>query len=386
MRDSDGNIVTGTLDCNKVTQFQWPMIPNIFFTGTVSKLNQYTFDTDIGNKYGERNPVLEEFGTPVTIRGATVSIGGRGGTPITDINGNRLTVGGVGGNPVSYGGSGGVPLVVDGTQISPPGVDVSNVDINVGNTGGIPVSINNVPVLVGSTGGSPVTVRGVTVKVGATGGLPVKIGAVEGIPVLIGEQVRRTDDQIFNDNPFPQATIDGRNPTPTGIPAINSKGELVSVKVTNPGFGLTTPPKINIFPINDWGFGGRGFATLNGNGGVKCVVITSQGGGYPYFDVSVSTSNFVKLLPNGQPDYAKIAGIYTENPFWLGVLTKGCPPVVEATGSDYNETTQVIVEPGQGEVNEIVLPELKPILDNGRLIGIEVVKEGFGFTTLQKFT
>ena len=384
LRDSDGNIVTGTLDCNKATQFQWPMIPNIFFTGTVSKLNEYTFDTDIGNKYGERNPVLEEFGTPVTIRGATVSIGGRGGTPITDINGNRLTVGGVGGNPVSYGGSGGVPLVVDGTQISPPDVDVSNVDINVGNTGGVPVSINNVPVLVGSTGGLPVTVRGVTVKVGATGGLPVKTGTLDGIPVIIGEQVRRTDDQIFNDNPFPQATIDGRNPTPTGIPAINSKGELVSVKVTNPGFGLTTPPKINIFPINDWGFGGRGFATLNGNGGVKCVVITSQGGGYPYFDVSVSTSNFVKLLPNGQPDYAKIAGIYTENPFWLGVLTKGCPPVVEATGSDYNETTQVIVEPGQGEVNEIVLPELKPILDNGRLIGIEVVKEGFGFTTLPK--
>ena len=413
LRDSDGNIVTGTLDCNKVTQFQWPMIPNIFFTGTVSKLNQYTFDTDIGNKYGERNPVREEFGTPVTVRGRPVGIGGRGGTPISHIDGKRITVGGTGGTPVSYGGSGGVPLIVDETQIPPPGDDgpnpgddgpnPGNDGPNPGNDGpnadgtqssppgddgsnpgGVPISINNVPVLIGSTGGLPVTVRGVAVKVGATGGLPVKIGTSDGIPVLIGEQVRRTDDQIFNDNPFPQANIDGRNPNPTGIPAINSKGELVSVKVTNPGFGLTTPPKINIFPINDWGFGGRGFAILNGNGGVKCVVITSQGGGYPYFDVSVSTSNFVKLLPNGQPDYAKIAGIYTENPFWLGVLTKGCPPVVEATGSDYNETTQVIVEPGQDEVNEIVLPELKPILDTGRLIGIEVVKEGFGFTTLPK--
>jgi len=384
LRDSDGNIAVGTLDCNRVTQFQWPMIPNIFFTGTVSKLNQYAFDGDIENKYGERNPILEEFGIPVTIGGKTVSIGGQGGTPITDINGNRVTVGGAGGNPVSYGGSSGVPLVVDVNQISPPGTDASNVDINVGNTGGIPVNINNVSILVGSTGGLPVTVRGVAVKVGATGGLPVKIGALDGIPVIIGEQVRRTDDQIFNDNPFPQASIDGRDPTPTGIPAINSKGELVSVKVTNSGFGLKTPPKINIFPVNDWGFGGKGFATLNSNGGIKCVVITSQGGGYPYFDVSVSTSNFVKLLPNGQPDYAKIAGIYTENPFWIGILTKGCPPVIEATGSDYNETTQVIVEPGQGEINEIVLPELKPILNDGRLVGIEVVKEGFGFTTLPK--
>lgn len=399
LRDSEGNVVTGTLDCNKVTEFQWPMIPNIFFTGILSELNKYTLDFDddfesIKNVFGDRNPIIDEFGTPVTIGGNRVTVGGDGGVPIKDINGNPVTVGGTGGTSVSYGGSGGVPLVVGGISVTGPtvpggntgagGTVGSNVGVNINNTGGIPVTINNVPILVGSTGGLSVTVTGVPVKIGANGGLPVKVNAQGGRPVIIGEQTRRTDDQIFNDNPYPQSTIDGKNPNPTGIPAINSRGELVSVKITNPGFKMKTPPKITIFPVNDWGAGAQGFTTLNSNGGVKCVIVTSQGGGYPYFDVSVSTSDFVKLLPNGQPDYARIAGIYTENPFWLGILTKGCSPVVTATGSGYNETTQVVVEPGPGEVNEIVLPELKPILRDGRLVGIEVVKEGFGFTTLPK--
>ena len=370
LRDSDGNIVTGTLDCNKVTQFQWPMIPNIFFTGILSELNKYTLDISdeldyIKNTYGPRNPNTGDRGLPVTIGGSSVGIGGKNTNPVTLPGGGFITIGGSGGRPISYGGTGGTPLII---------VTDNNTEV--------PVIIDNIPILVGSTGGTPVTVDGVSANVGAVGGIPVKYDG-ENL-LIIGEQSDRTEEQIFNDNPYPQPIIDGKNPSPTAIPAINSAGQLVSVKVTNPGFGLKTPPNITIFPVNDWGSGAQGFTTLNSSGGLKCVYVTRQGGGYPYFDVSVSTSNFVKLLPNGQPDYAKIAGIYTENPFWLGILTNACPPVVTATGSDYDETTRVIVEPGDGEVAEVVLPELKPILEQGRLVGIEVVKEGFGFTNLPK--
>ena len=35
-------------------------------------------------------------------------------------------------------------------------------------------------------------------------------------------------------------------------------------------------------------------------------------------------------------------------------------------------------------MNEVVLPEVKPIIENGFLIGVEVVKEGFGFTDIPK--
>ena len=81
-----------------------------------------------------------------------------------------------------------------------------------------------------------------------------------------------------------------------------------------------------------------------------------------------------------EPDYNKINGIYTGNEFWLGAILKQSPPSVRSTGSGYGENCILVVEPGPGEKNEVVLPKLKPIFTNGFLVGVEVVEEGFGFS------
>lgn len=248
IRDSDGKIVRGSLNCSKATEFRFPMIPNIFFTGLQTEIkNLFNFD------------------------------------------GNQFTLGSI--------------------------------------------------------------------------------------------------DDLVKDDPYPPTDYDGNSSgsgsndrIPRAIPVINDGGEIISIKVLNPGFGLTNPPNITISPINGWGSGAEAQPVLDRNGGIDYVVITRNGGGYPYFDGSVSTANFVSELENGEPDYTKINAIYTGNEFWLGAILKQSPPFVKSTGFGYGENCILVVEPGPGEKNEVVLPELKPIFTNGFLVGVEVIQEGFGFS------
>ena len=245
IRDSSGNIVKGTLDCNKATSFNFPMIPDLFFTGLQNELNQFKLK----------------------------------------------------GSLISY----------------EPGPS-------------------------GSGGGDP----------------------------------------------YPKPNYDASNPTPYALPVVNSFGSVIGAVVTNPGFGLENPPNVTVYPAPGWGSGAEITATLDDNGGVKDLIVLNSGGGYPYFDGSVSNSEIVSTDENGDPNYDKISGIYPGNEYWLGIITENNPPVVTKTGSGYDESCALIVEPGDNEVNEVVLPQLKPIIQEGFLVGIEVVREGFGFTDLPK--
>ena len=94
----------------------------------------------------------------------------------------------------------------------------------------------------------------------------------------------------------------------------------------------------------------------------------------------------VKLLPNGQPDYAKTVYIYRESFLvrsldqLLSSVQEKMDPIITKVHTSYSRTRA-------RRGNEIVLPELKPIFDNGRLIELEVVKEAIlGLPFYQKFT
>ena len=274
IRDSDGNIVKGTLDCNKATSFNFPMIPNMFFTGLQNELDKFT------------------------LKGGEISHG-------------------------SYPGTGG-----------------GNITTDPGSSGG-------------GTNGT------------GTGGGNITIDYGLG-------------------NPYPQPGYDPNNPTPYAVPVINGYGEVVGGVVTNPGFGLDNPPNVTVYPAPGWGGGAEVTATLDSNGGVQDIVVLDSGGGYPWFDGSVSTASITSTDENGNPNYDNIHGVYTGNQFWLGIITENNPPLVTKSGSGYDQTCAIIVEPGDNEVNEVVLPELRPIIEDGFLIGVQVVREGFGFTALPK--
>ena len=164
--------------------------------------------------------------------------------------------------------------------------------------------------------------------------------------------------------------------TPRGIPIVNTFGQVVSVLVTNPGNGIVRAPELTISPYGGYGSNATATAIVE-DGKVVDVVVTASGGGYPNFDGSVTNTN-VPLGEDGNPLY----GIGTDNSEWLGIITADNPPIVFNTGDGLDESCSLIVEPGKKEVNEVVLPELKPNIVNGRLISISVIKEGFGFSAI----
>jgi hypothetical protein len=167
-----------------------------------------------------------------------------------------------------------------------------------------------------------------------------------------------------------------------GFPVVNTYGEVVSVVITDPGSDINRVPSLTISPYAGYGSNATGDVIIE-DGQVVDVVITNPGGGYPYFDGSVSNTT-VPLDENGDPLYDQIYGASTDNSIWLGIITASNPPIVTNTGDGLDESCTLIVEPGKREVNEVVLPVLKPNIVDGRLLSITVVKEGFGFTALPK--
>lgn len=205
--------------------------------------------------------------------------------------------------------------------------------------------------------------------------------AFPAIPNIFFTGLKNKFDEFLGDFPGPFPSFSG--PVPRAIPAINSNGVIVGAVVTHPGYNLPDEPKASVIPYR--GQGGNAVLTpVVEDGKLKDLIVNNGGGGYPFFDGAVSNADNVPTLPNGDPDYTKIYGVYVENPYWLGVITPENEPVVINAGFGLDQSCGIIVEPGDDEVNEVVLPELKVNIVNGRLIGIQVIKEGFGFTTLPK--
>ena len=126
---------------------------------------------------------------------------------------------------------------------------------------------------------------------------------------------------------------------------------------------------------------GTGDSTNNGTGSGNNGTgdSTNNGTGSGTNGTGDSTNN-----GTGEPDYDRIYGIYAENPYWIGIITPNNPPQVLNAGENLDGTCGIIVEPGKDEGTNVVLPELEPVIVNGRLISIKVIKEGFGFTSPPK--
>ena len=165
---------------------------------------------------------------------------------------------------------------------------------------------------------------------------------------------------------------------PKAIPAINHFGQVVGINVTDGGGNLKTPPSVSVISYAGYGDGATAQSRIK-DGKVVDVVVTKNGGGYPYFDGSVS-NNPLKLDDNGDPLYDQMYGIDVENPYWIGIITFAQPPAIFNAGYGLTAGTKVCVKKGKKETANPILPEFHPIMDNGRLVSLKIIKEGFGFT------
>ena len=181
----------------------------------------------------------------------------------------------------------------------------------------------------------------------------------------------------------------------SGSAIVNALGNIIGVAINGPGFGFEQPPILSFYDSCDKGFGAGGYPVMgevtdpNGNTslGVTGVVITSPGQDYlPNTTETDLNGNVKEIVPDPNENYDGEISYVTE-------LDK---VVVQNTGFGYNENDTITVEngsitgtdatgtdiqsinPGQAEVN------LK--VEDGFIIGAEVVNGGFGFTDLPDLT
>jgi hypothetical protein len=176
----------------------------------------------------------------------------------------------------------------------------------------------------------------------------------------------------------------------SGSSIVNALGNIIGVAINGSGFGFKQPPILSFYDSCNKGFGAGGYPVMgevtdpNGNKslGVIGVVITSPGQDYlPNTTETDLDGNVKDVVPDPNANYDGETSYVTELD---GV-------VVQNTGFGYNDNDTITVEngsitgtdvdsikPGQAEVN------LK--VEDGFIIGAEVVNGGFGFTDLPDLT
>ena len=178
----------------------------------------------------------------------------------------------------------------------------------------------------------------------------------------------------------------------TGSPIVNVLGQVIGVSLELPGFGYTEPPLVSFFDSCENGFGAAGYPIMgdvtdpNGNlsTGVIAVVMTSPGQEYlPNTTETDSDGNVKEIIPDPNANYDGE----------VSYVTSLSDVIVQNTGFGYSDGDTVTIgggsvgvglgddavqSPGQAEV------ELN--IQDGLIVGANVVNGGFGFTSLPDVT
>ena len=158
----------------------------------------------------------------------------------------------------------------------------------------------------------------------------------------------------------------------SGSAIINAVGQIIGVAINGPGFGFKEPPLLSFFDSCDKGSGAGGYARLNDDGSIADVVITDPGSGFlPNTTETDLDGNVKELIPDPNANYDG------EQSF----VTSLDDVVVENTGFGYDDNDTASVS-GEGEGEAEV--ELK--IQDGLIVGVNIVNGGFGFTKLPEIT
>ena len=186
----------------------------------------------------------------------------------------------------------------------------------------------------------------------------------------------------------------------TGSPIVNVLGQVIGVSLELPGFGYTEPPLVSFFDSCENGFGAAGYPIMgdvtdpdgNTSTGVIAVVMTSPGQEYlPNTTETDIDGNVKEILPdpNGNYDGA------------VSYVTSLSDVIVQNTGFGYSDGDTVTIGGGSVEVGLGVgdetgvgdggvqspgQAEVELNIQDGLIVGANVVNGGFGFTSLPDVT
>ena len=270
--------------------------------------------------------------------GSGVFVGGAGGIQLTS-NGLPINAGGEGGIPVLT--SDGKTIIVDGNQILAG--SIGGIPVKAGSVGGIPILVDGVPVIVNGQGGKGLS----------AGGFPLVIGATDDTAGVAGGA----------------GTGAAGGGAGTGAAAGGFNGLTITVGGESDEDQLYVPDP-------------------NGNElGVVGVVITSPG--QEYLSNTTETDlagNVQELIPDPNANYDGESSY----------VTSLSDVVVANTGFGYDDNDTVSVEGGSVDVAGDTLPgdatsdtiqnvgqaEVELQIQDGLVVGANVVNGGFGFTKL----
>ena len=177
----------------------------------------------------------------------------------------------------------------------------------------------------------------------------------------------------------------------SGSAIINAVGQIIGVAINGPGFGFKEPPLLSFFDSCDKGSGAGGYARLNEDGSIADVVITDPGSGFLPNTTETDIDGNVKELtpdPNGNYD--------GEQSF----VTSLDDVVVENTGFGYDDNDTASVSGGSvasagdtlpgdatsDTIQKVGQAEVELKIQDGLIVGVNVVNGGFGFTKLPEIT
>lgn len=165
----------------------------------------------------------------------------------------------------------------------------------------------------------------------------------------------------------------------SGSAIINAVGQIIGVAINGPGFGFKEPPLLSFFDSCDKGSGAGGYARLNDDGSIADVVITDPGSGFlPNTTETDIDGNVKELIPDPNANYDG------EQSF----VTSLDDVVVENTGFGYDDNDTASVSGGSisSAGDSVGQAEVELKIQDGLIVGVNVVNGGFGFTKLPEIT
>ena len=174
----------------------------------------------------------------------------------------------------------------------------------------------------------------------------------------------------------------------TGSPIVNVLGQVIGVSLELPGFGYTEPPLVSFFDSCENGFGAAGYPIMgevsdpNGNPstGVIAVVMTAPGQQYLPNTTETDIDGNVKEIfpdPNGNYDGE------------VSYVTTLDDVIVQNTGFGYEDGDTVTIGGGSvsdDAVGQVGQAEVELNIQDGLIVGANVVNGGFGFTSIPDVT
>ena len=176
----------------------------------------------------------------------------------------------------------------------------------------------------------------------------------------------------------------------SGSAIINAVGQIIGVAINGPGFGFKEPPLLSFFDSCDKGSGAGGYARIK-DGSITDVVITDPGSGFlPNTTETDIDGNVKELTPDPNANYDGEQSFVTS---LAGV-------VVENTGFGYDDSDKVSVSGGSvasagntlpgdatsDTIQKVGQAEVELKIQDGLIVGADVVNGGFGFTKLPEIT